>query len=74
MKNLEKFVVEYRTKKAPTLDEVEGQKPQEDPVSKNKVKWAGSRVRGCCRAGHRGVTYHHAPQPLWRWNAGSCRP
>lgn len=40
MKNLEKFVVEYRTKKAPTLDEVEGQKPQVDPISKNKVKWA----------------------------------
>ena len=40
MKKLENFVVEYRTKKTPTLDEVDGKKPQEDPTSKNKVKWA----------------------------------
>ena len=40
MKKLENFVLEYRTKKAPEFNKVDGKGPQEDENSKNGVEWS----------------------------------
>ena len=40
MKKLENFVLEYRTKKAPDFNKVDGKGPQEDQNSRNGVEWS----------------------------------